>query len=247
MSIFLPLYLKISKKRFRQAFKPLGTGKRSWHLVSAPDNTAAFFRAAPFLFGLSKIGNVVLLMHKRLEILRSFMKTKQFEIIIYEKRPSLFSEDFKRVAVQLGERRFHFLIELNQPANVSLSYLGDFQRRIAFYDKNNYPYYNILVKNGYASLTEFFAIEAEHAQNMFHFPNRELKALEKRLGKSHPLLFVNETAAIDWEGDRITLGIDIMPEDPDVWKALYVADAYFGKEGAFHEFALLNNKTVLNR
>lgn len=245
MSIFLPLYFRMSKKRFQQPFKPLGTTKKAWHLVSAPGDTANFFKATPFLYGLSKIANVVVLMPKTLEPLRSFMKTKQFEIIIYEKRPSLFSEDFKRVSLQLGERHFHFLIELNDPANISLPYLSNFQRRVAFYDSNNYPYYNILVKNGYASLGEFFSIEAENAKNIFHFQSRELKAFEKHLGKSRPLLFVNGGATIDWKGDRIVLGEDVMPEDPDVWKALYITDAYFGKKDAFHEFALLNNKTML--
>lgn len=247
MSIFLRLYLRISKKRFQRSFKPLGLSRKPWHLVSTPDDEAHFFQAAPFFYGLSKTGTVVLLMSKKMEHIRSFMRTKHFEIIIYEKHPRLFSEDFKRVALQLGERRFHFLVELNDPANISLPYLGDFQRRIAFYRSDNYPYYNILVKNGYASLNEFFGIEAENAQDIFHFQSRELKTVKKRLGKTHPLLFVNEAPEIEWKGDCIVLGKDIMPEDPDVWKALYTADAYSGKKDAFYEFALLNKKTVLTK
>ena len=245
MKIFMPLYLKISKKRFYRPFKPLGTKKKLWHLVSLPENAADLFKAAPFLVGLSKIGNVVTLMPKNLEPIRSIIKSKQFEIILYEKCPSLFSEDYKRVALQLGNRHFHFLIELNQPANLSLPYLGNIQRRISFYSKDIFPYYNILVKDGYTSLSEFFNIESENGQEMFHFYSRELKAVERKYRKSRPLLFVNETTPVDWKGGSVVVGQDIMPDDPEIWKILYITDAYYGKKDAFHEFAVLHNKEIL--
>ncbi|MDH4210182.1 MAG: hypothetical protein OEV79_01880 [candidate division WOR-3 bacterium] len=247
MNIFMPLYLKLSKKRFYRPFKPLGTKKKLWHLVSVPGSPAEFFRATPFLVGLSKIGSVVMLMPKNLETIRSFMKTKQFEIILYEKKPSLFSEDYKRVAVQLGNRHFHFLIELNQPANVSLPYLGNIQRRVSFFDKNIFPYYNILVKDSYTSLLEFFDIESTNGQEMFHFYSRELKTTEKNIHKSRPLLFINEATPIDWDGGSIIVGKDIMPDDPEIWKVLYIADAYYGKQDAFYEFALLHNKEIVKK
>jgi len=247
MKIFTPLYLKLSKKRFYRPFKPLGQKKKLWHLVSVPENPREFFKAATFLAGLSKIGNVIILMPKKLETIRSFMKTKQFEVILYEKKPSLFSEDYKRVAVQLGNRHFHFLVELNQPANISLPYLCNIQRRISFFNKNIFPYYNILVKDSYASLLEFFDIESANGQEIFHFYSRDLRSTEKNLKISHPLLFINETAPIEWNGGTVILGQDIMPDDPDVWKVLYVADAYYGKEDAFYEFAALHKKEILKK
>ncbi|UCD06324.1 MAG: hypothetical protein JSV98_03595 [candidate division WOR-3 bacterium] len=247
MKILIPLYLKLSKKKFSRSFKPLGAKRKLWHLVSVPENPAEFFKAAPFLVGLSKIGSVVMLMPKSLETIRSFMKAKQFEVILYEKKPSLFSEDYKRVAVQLGNRHFHFLIELNQPANVSLPYLGNIQRRVSFFDKSILPYYNILVKDSYASLLEFFNIQSPDGQEMFHFYSRDLKATEKKLKVSHPLLFVNEADTIDWDGNTIVVGKDIMADDPAIWKVLYGAEAYYGKQDAFYEFALLYNKEILNK
>lgn len=243
----MPLYLKLSKKRFARPFKPLGTKKKLWHLVSVPEKPADFFKAASFLVGLSKIGNVIILMPKTLETIRSFMKAKQFEVILYEKKPSLFSEDYKRIAVQLGNRHFHFLIELNQPANVSLPYLGHIQRRVSFFDKSILPYYNILVKDSYTSLLEFFDIQSANGQEMFHFYSRDLKATEKKLNISHPLLFVNEAATIDWDGKSIFVGKDIQADDPAIWKVLYVADAYHGKQDAFYEFARLHNKNILEK
>jgi hypothetical protein len=247
MRIFTPLYLKISKRRFHRPFKPLGTKKKLWHLVSVPDNAADFFRAVPFLMGLGKTGNVVLLMSKKLETIRSFIKAKQFDIIIYEKSPAVFSEDYKRVAVQLGNRHFHFLIELNQPPNISLPYLGHIQRRISFYGKGIFPYYNILVKDGYTSLAEFLNIEPDNGKDMFHFYNRELKATERKFGKERPLLFTNEAEPVEWQGGSIVVGKDIMPDDPEIWKILYVIDAYHGKKDAFYEFALLHNKEIITK
>jgi len=246
VSIFLRLYLKISKRKFQRPFKPLGTKKKLWHLVSVPHNAKDFFSAYPFLVGLSRIGSVVLLMPKQLEHIRSFMKPRQFEIIIYEKTPRVFSEDYKRVAVQLGDRYFHFLIELNTPVNFSLPYLSNFQRRISFYDTKNFPYYNIQMKHGYDSLIEFFNIETENVPDMFHFYGRDLKTIERKLDKPRPLLFVNSANEVNWKGGQVILGQDIMPNDQQVWSVLYVADAYYGVQDAFYEFARINNKKILN-
>ena len=198
------------------------------------------------MFRLSRIGSAVLLMPKNLEYIRSFMKPKQFEIILYEKSPTLFSEDYKRIAVQLGERYFHFLIELNEPANISLPYLSNFQRRIAFYHAGNFPYFNIQVRNGYESLHEFFNIESEPTNDMFHFYSRNLKSLEKRLDKPRPLLFINNAEDVDWKGGKIIVGKDIMPDDQDILSVLYMIDAYHGVRDAFYEFALINSKKILD-
>ena len=246
MSIFLPLYLRLSQKRFHRPFKPLGITKKQWYLISAPDDTKRFFRAYPFIFRLSKIGSVVLLMPKNLEHIRPLIKPKQFEIILYEKPPALFSEDYKRVSLQLGERYFHFLIELNEPANRSLPYLSNFQRRIAFYKEDNFPYFNIQVKNGYTSLHEFFNIESETTTDMFHFYSRDLKSIHKKLHKSHPLLFVNSGKDVEWKGSKVILGTDIMPDDPNIWAVLYMIDAYQGVQDAFYEFARINGKKILD-
>ncbi len=244
MNIFLSLYHKLNKRRFEREFKPLVAGKKPWHLVSAPADAGDFLRAAPFLFGLSHAGHVALITRKETERLFPFMKMKHFEIITYEKRPSLFSDEFKRIERYVAEHNFHSLVELNKPANISLPYLADFPRRVAFYDKDCYPYYNVLVKDGYKSLCGFFGIEEEKAENIIHFPSRELRALQKKLGKKQPILFVNEGDTAGWEGDHIVLGEDISPADPDVWKAIYLADAYSGRKDAFFDFAVMNGKKL---
>lgn len=245
MSIFLPLYLQLSKKKFERTFKPLGMQKRILTLVSAPHEPEEFFRACPFLLGLSKIGDVVMLMPAQLEHIRSLLKPRLFEIITYEQYPKLFSNDYKRLEAQLSEKKFHFLIELNTPANVSLPYLSEFQRRMAFYDKNLFPYYNMLMKDSYNSLFEFFNLRPQGAADIFHFHSRDLKALEKKIGKSHPLLFVNGTPDIQWDGQKLVLGEDIEPEDSSIWELLFIADAYYGKQDAFYEFARLHNKKIM--
>lgn len=244
MSIFLSLYHKFNKRRFKREFKPLVAGKRPWYLVSAPTEAGDFLRATPFLFGLSRTGHVVLITRKGSEKLFPFIKMKHFEITTYEKRLSLFSDGFRYIERLVSGRNFHALVELNSPANISLPYLAEFPRRVTFYDKDCYPYYNVLVKDGYKSLCGFFGIEEEKVENIIHFPSRELKAVQKKLGKTHPLLFVNEGTAAGWEGGHILVGKDITPDDPDVWKAVYLADAYSGKKDALYEFAVLNGKKL---
>jgi hypothetical protein len=174
------------------------------------------------------------------------MKPKQFEIILYEKSPTVFSGDFKRVGGQLGDRYFHFLIELNTPANVSLPYLTNFQRRISFYEKNLFPYYNIQMKDGVNSLTEFFDIPSLDEEEMFHFYSRDLRAIERKLGKQRPLLFVNGSQEVQWKGGKVMLGKDILPDDPSIWAVLYIVDAYAGVQDAYYEFARINKKTILS-
>lgn len=186
-------------------------------------------------------------MPKSLEHIRSLIKPKHFEIILYEKTPALFSEDFKRVSLQLGERYFHFLIELNEPANRSLPYLANFQRRIAFHHEDNFPFFNIQVKNGYQSLHEFFNIESESITDMFHFYSRDLKSIRKKLSKSRPLLFINNGEDIEWKGSKVILGKDVMPDDPNIWAVLYMIDAYHGIDDAFCEFARINGKNILDK
>jgi hypothetical protein len=246
VNIFLQLYLQISKRKFRNTFNPLGIAKKAWYLVSVPSDTMRFFRTYPLISALSKVGNVVLLMPQHLEHIRAFMKPKQFEIILYEKTPTLFSEDFKRVSVQLGDRHFHFLIELDLPANVSLPYLSNFDKRIAIYDKANFPYYNILMRNGINSLADFLGVDPNHETDLFHFYSRELKAAEKKISKPRPLLFVNGPEPVEWKGGKVVLGEDVMPDDPNIWTVLYTVDAYYGTHDAHYEFARINNKQILD-
>lgn len=240
MSIFLPLYLRMTKNRFRRQFNPLCDAGKHACLVSMPSDAAGFIRALPFVLGLSKTDTVVLLLPKNLEGLYSIITIKKCETVFYEKRPAVFSAEYRRLHEQLGERKFDFLIELSTPPNTSLPHLYRVERRVTFFDTNSFPYYNILIKDGYASLMRFFGISEESTKGIFHFQNRDLRAVEKRLGKARPLLFVNEHDPVGWDGGRIVLGTDVMPEDLVVWKMLYIADAYCGARDAFYEFAVLN-------
>lgn len=246
MSILRPLYLRMTRKRFERPFSPLGAASKHKFLVSAPGDAAGFIRALPFISGLAKADTVVLLMPRALEHLLSTVRLKKCEVVFYEKRPAVLGAEYRLLQDQLGEREFDVLIELDTPPNISLPHLCNAERRVAFFDPGVFPYYNVLIKDGYASLRQFFGLGEQDAREIFHFQSRELRTLEKKLGKTRPLLFVNERDATGWEGGCIVLGTDVAAADPAAWKMLYIADAYRGAHDAFYEFAVLTGKRILD-
>ncbi len=245
MNIFAGLYLKLSKNRFQKTFKPLGIKKRRNFLISAPCNVGDFLQALPFINGLKKMGTIVMLASKDLKNIYRYIKPNIFETIFYEKPSTLFSKEYKDLKKRLGERHFHFLIELNKPANISLPYLTPVERRICFYEKDNFPYYNIMIKDSVNSLNEFFDIKETNPQNLFHFSKRDLQRTLKKFNKKRPLLLVNSVDNISWQGDKIIVGQNIANSDPEIYGILYLCDAYYGRYDTLYEFAKLFNKQIL--
>jgi len=245
MNVVAKLYLKTSKRRFFKAFKPLGIKKKRKFLVSAPNSIIDFVKILPFLKGLRKMGTIVMLMPKKLESIHRYIKPNIFETIFYEEPSGILTEEHKRLKRQLADKHFHFLIELNKPANISLPYLTLTEKRICFYEKNNYPYYNIMMKNDLSPLNEFFNIRKSNPKNLFRFNLRESKKLLKKINKKRPILFVNGKDKIPWKGSQIVVGKDISASDPDIYSILYGCDAYFGQRDIIYEFAKMFNTRII--
>ena len=247
MNIFLPLYLRITKKRFIKRFHPFRITKKPSHLISVPSDHRDFLRALNFLGGLRNSGKVLILMPRTLISIYRLLKHNIFQSIFYDKSPLLFSKEYKILKGQLGQRRFNFLIELNVPANISLPYLVSAERRICFGEKNNFPYYNILIKDGINTLSTFFKIKESNTQDLFRFNTRSLKKIEKKFNKNRPLLFVNNKENINWDGDKMIVGEDVSPSDAEAYETLYLSDAYCGDHDAFYEFAKIFNKKIIEQ
>lgn len=245
MNIFTELYLKLSKNRFRKTFKPLGIKKRRNFLVSAPCNEGDFIKALPFIDGLKKLGSIVMLVSHNLKNIYQCMRPHIFEPIFCESSTEIFTKEYNVLKEKLGERRFHFLVELNKPANISLPYLTPIEKRVCFYDRNKFPYYNIMIKDSITSLNDFFEIKESNPQLLFHFSKRDLRKVIRKLNKKEPLLFVNGRDDVSWEGDRIIVGENIAVSDPEIYGILYICDAYCGKNDTLFEFAKLFKKPVL--
>lgn len=245
MNIFASLYLKFSKNRFSRTFKPLGIKKKRNFLISAPSDVSDFLKTLPFIEGLKKLGNIVILMPKNLENIYRYMKPKIFETIFYEEPSQLFSKEYRRLKEKLNNKSFHFLIELNRPANISLPYLASTEKRICFYEKNSFPYYNIMIKHSINSLEQFFNIKSSNPQSLFHFYARDLKKTLKKFNKKKPLLFINGENDITWKGDKIVVGTDVLSSDPEVYKILYFSDAYHGQRDALYEFVKIFDKRIV--
>jgi len=245
MNIFLPLYFEITKRKFYKQFRPPKIKKKSNHLISMPHDTRNFVRSLPFLAGLRKYGNIVLLVPEAVKNIYGFLKQNIFEAIFYNTPPLLFSKEYKLLKEQLRKKHFHFLIELDVPANISLPYLTSAETRICFYGNKNFPYYNILIRDTIRSLIEFFHIDEDNPQQLFYFHASKLKKVSKKFIKKHPLLFVNGKNDILWDGQKVIVGQDILPSDTNAYQILYLADAYYGEHDAFYEFAKIFNKKII--
>jgi len=244
MRIFTELYLRLSKNRFRKTFKPLGIKKRRNFLVSVPCNESDFLKTLPFINGLKKLGSIVLLISNDLKNIYQCIKPEIFEAIFYDRPTILFTREYKNLKERLSTRRFHFLVELNKPANISLPYLTPIEKRICFYDRDKFPYYNIMIKNSITSLHEFFNIKETNPELLFQFSKRDLKKIVKKMNKKEPLLFVNGRNSISWEGDKIIVGENIAASDPEIFGILYICNAYCGKCDILYEFAKVCKKQI---
>jgi len=56
---------------------------------------------------------------------------------------------------------------------------------------------------------------------------------------------VNGVTQIGWKGDTLIAGKEISLTDPQIYEALYFADAYCGKHDALYEFAKLCDKQII--
>lgn len=245
MTIFAELYLRLSKNRFRKTFKPLGIKKRRNFLVSMPCDESDFLKTLPFINGLRKLGSIVLLLSDDSKNIYQHIKPELFEAIFFDKPTMLFTKEYKSLKERLSTRRFHFLVELNKPANIALPYLTPVEKRICFYDRDKFPYYNIMIKDSITSLHQFFNIKESNLELLFQFSKRDLKKVLREMKKKEPLLFVNGKDSVSWEGDKIIVGENIAASDPIIFGILYLCDAYCGQRDTLYEFARVLKKRIL--
>lgn len=245
MNFMKSFYLSISKQRFVKTFKPLGYIKRRKFLVSLPADTSGLIRILPFVHGLARQGSMVVLVpHTVLPVCQD-VKADKWDIISYKPPTDILSKEHRRVKEILEKKKFHYLIELNRPANRALAYLSDVPKRICFYDETAFPYYNIMIKDSVTALGQFFDVKASTSKQIFRYLMGERKDFLSRLGKKRPLLFVNGVTQIGWKGDTLIVNKDLSTSDPAIYEALFFADAYCGKHDAFYEFAKLCEKQII--
>ena len=231
--------MSVSKARFLKTFKPLGYKKKLKFLVSVPADASGFVEILPFLHGLARHGSMVTLVPSTVMPICQGVKTDKWNIIPCKTQADILSKEHRRVKELLEKKKFHYLIELNTPANKALAYLSDVPKRVCFYDETAFPYYNIMIKDSVNALGQFFNITASTAKQIFRFKISERKDFLAGIGKKRPLLFVNGVTQIGWKGDTLIAGTDIALSDPDIYKALYFSDGYCGKQDALYEFAKL--------
>lgn len=252
MNIFRNFYLKTNKYKLYKPFKPLGFKRKEKFLVSTPVKVKDFLKLLPFLGGLRKLGEVVLLAPQSFVPFLKMFKAKIFQCIYWSKVPEVLTQEFDFLKRELENYNCSWLIELNPDANLALPSLINVERRVAFYDTKNFPYYNILIKDGIDSLVSFFQISSVAPEALFKFNKIELKNISKNLPVERPLLFVNtdekrtfvKPESLKWTGSIVS-GNKSAEDIELLYKKLYLCDAYYGPDDEFCEMARIFKKEII--
>lgn len=244
MSLRQSLYLHFIRGRFIRSFKPLEFKKGMHFFVSVPGKPKDFLESLSFLGALRKLGSIVFLMPKSFEEIREILNPELFQNSYYYSNLTVISKEFNFLKRQVKDLRIHYLIELNNPANLALPYLIPASRRITFYNLKYFPYYNILIDE-ISALYSFFRIEGADPKKQFKFSKIELKNLSKTLSREAPILFVNgKVQQLTWPGGKFIFDRD-KQKLTEAMKTLYLCDAYCGDDDEFASFARIFGKQII--
>jgi|GEM_PF-705746 len=252
MNLIRTFYLKTIRHKFYKPFKPLGLKKRDIFLISVPFKIKDFLKILPFLGGIRKLGNVILLVPQAFAPYIKMFKSKTFQSIYWTKIPQMLTREFDFLKRELINYQCNWLIELNQDANLALPSLIDVEKRIAFYNPKKFPYYNILIKEGIESLISFFQISVIEPDTLFKFNKLELKSISKNLPSQRPFLFVNTSdvrtfvkpEGLIWSGS-IVMHNKTAENIEEVCKKIYLCDGYYGPDDEFCEIARIFKKEII--
>ncbi len=251
MNVIQQIYLKTVRYRLYKSFKFLGVKKRDVFLISPPGEVKGFLKVLPFIGGIRKIGNVILLLPETFAPYIGILKPNTFQTIYWKNPPQILTRESDTLKKALRNYQYNWLIELNEIANLSLPNLVDVEKRIAFYRSENFPYYNILIKDGIESLINFFQITSVEPGTLFKFNKLELKTISKKLPAERPLLFVNTTKntmpeGVEWQGGLVVYN-KMVESGEEGCKRLFLCDAYYGPDDEFCEIARIFKKEIIGR
>ncbi len=226
-------------------FKPFEFKRGLRLFVSVPSNLKEFLESLPFLGALKKLGEIVLLAPRNFEEIREILNPSLFQNFFYYSNLTPLNREFSLLKRQIMDLRFHYLIELNRPANLALPYLIPASCRITFYDSKYFPFYNILIKDKISALYPFFQIEGADPKRQFKFSKVELKNLRRVLPGEEPVVFVNgEDKEFTWSGGKFIFDRK-RQRLSEAMKTLYLCAAYCGIDDELASFARIFDKQII--
>ncbi|MCX7995097.1 MAG: hypothetical protein N3A65_04940 [candidate division WOR-3 bacterium] len=251
MDLIRRIYIKFQKPKFLKPFRPIGITKKENFVIIPSEKIKDFFKLLPFLAGIRKLGNVILLVPEAFSYYIKCLRTNYFQVIYYQKVPQILTREYNLIKNELNKISHSWFINLNPDADISFSTLTKSERRVAFYNKKLFPYYNILVKGGLESLINFFQIQLVDPLSLFRLNKSELKMILKELPQKKPRLFFNQIEenlkALDetsWNGSVVYCK-KIKDEIENDLKKLYLCDAYFGPDDEMCELARIFKKEII--
>jgi hypothetical protein len=233
------------KRKLDKEFHPLGLKKRRTFVVSVPSTPGMVMDTLSFLGGLKNWGQVIVLVPACVHHYYTWLSKRYFTDLVYPKPVRYFGKESKILQAQLTDQDIHYLIELNKPVNLSLPFITSAEKRICFFDAAHYPFYNIMMKDGYTSLHEFFDIKKTDPVKVLSYAKKTKTQIRKAYGKRKPLCLVNGLVPTTWSGDTIVLEKDIPRTHPDVLCLLYCAEAYCGHHDVLYDFARAYKKQII--
>lgn len=252
MNIIRRIYLKTTRYKLHKPFSPLGLKRKEKFLVSTPVKIKDFLKILPFLGGIRNLGEVILFVPQSFAPFIRILKAKVFQAIYWSNVPEVLTREFNFLKKELEVYNCSWLIELNENANIALPSLINAERRVAFYNDRNFPYYNILVKGGIESLANFFQISVVEPETMFKFNKLELRSILKNLDGQPPFLFVNASGkkqfvkpeTFEWQGSMVVANKS-KDDVESMCKKLYLCNAYYGPDDEFCELGRIFKKNII--
>lgn len=251
MDFIRNIYLKTVQHKFYKPFKPLGIKRSDKFIIAPSQKTKEFLKTLSFLAGIRKLGSVFLLVPEKFLSYIKMFKPDYFQIFFYKEIPRPLTREFDFLKKELNKISYTWLIDLNPVANLNLPNLVTAEKRVAFYDRKNFPFYNILIKGGIESLINFFHLPSIDPLSLFKFNKLELRSISKELPSGKPRLFYNqiedkidELQKLQWQGS-VVHHINNYDDLEKSLKKLYLCDAYLGPEDEICEMARIFKKEIV--
>lgn len=204
----------------------------------------------PFIAGIRKLGSVMLFVPEVFSPYIMLFRANYFQVVYYKEFPRVLTREFEQLKNALKKFTYNWLIELNPRANLNLPNLVNAEKRVCFYDKRNFPFYNILIKGGIETLTNFFQLSVIDPLSLFKFNKLELKVILKELPSEPPRLFFNDSTQnseglekLKWMGGIVRHTKNDVVEKG--LKKLYLCDAYCGPDDELCEIAKIFKKEII--
>ncbi len=241
--MFSNIFLRTSRNRFAKAFRPTKLHRNSELLVHAGENQVHFVKAVPIIHMIKRTGNITLIASSSCKDLTDILNAHFTKIIFYDKPLKVMNSEHDQITKVLVNKKFDFIFDLGNPANISIPYLTKVNQRVCVGGRDSLPYFNIVFENTDA-LIDYFRLKPTSSR-LFTFSKSRIKEIRKKYNLISNYVIVNKPIDLKSEHRQLTIGKDINIKNPDLYALILSSQGYYGDKDHFAEFARLHNIKLL--